>query len=97
MLYRTTMNTTAPLKSTQLAIDDAIADALRRDAVADAHGIVVRCDGGVVWLSGHVQSWAAYIHAEQAARATPGVRRVQNDIEVRTPPLLWRCARGSLE
>jgi hypothetical protein len=70
-----------------VAVVQAIADALQREAAIDADNIVVNCDGDDVWLSGHVQSWAAYLHAEAATRATPGVHSVHNDIRLRMPPL----------
>lgn len=63
----------------------AISDSLHRAATLDAEAIHVTSDGTDVWLSGAVRSWAARQQAENAARATPGVRSVRNDIHVRCP------------
>jgi osmotically-inducible protein OsmY len=79
-----------PQLPSAVAITHAIAGALLRDAAIDVESISVHCDGNEVWLSGRVQSWAAYLHAEVAARAMAGVREVHNDIRLRTPRLMRR-------
>jgi osmotically-inducible protein OsmY len=90
-----TSNLVATGKASHLAVARAIADALQREATIDANNIVVNCDGDDVWLRGHVQSWAAYFHAEAAARATPGVSSVHNDVRLRMPPP-WSCHHRGL-
>jgi osmotically-inducible protein OsmY len=75
---------------TSTSIRHAIADALHQDAVLDADNIDVVCDGSDVWLSGTVDSWAACRRAELAARSSPGVRSVQNDIRILVPRLSLR-------
>jgi osmotically-inducible protein OsmY len=70
---------------TSTLIREAIADPLQRDVTIDVDNIDVVCDGSEVWLSGSVDSFAAFRCAEVAARDTPGVHTVHNDILV--PPL----------
>jgi osmotically-inducible protein OsmY len=67
-------------------IRDAIADALHRDVTIDVDNICVVCDGAEVWLSGTVDSFAAFRCAEVAARDTPGVCAVHNHIRILVPP-----------
>jgi osmotically-inducible protein OsmY len=66
-------------------IRDAIADALHHDVVIDVDNIDVVCEGSEVWLRGTVDSFAAFRRAEMAARDTPGVRAVHNDIRILVP------------
>jgi osmotically-inducible protein OsmY len=68
-------------------VREAIADALYRDVTIDVESIDVVCDGAEVWLSGTVDSFAAFRCAEVAARETPGVRAVHNEIRILVPPL----------
>jgi len=75
---------------TPATIRHAIADALHRDAVIDADNVDVVCEGPDVWLSGSVDSIAAYRCAELAARESPGVGQVHNDIRVLVPGLEMR-------
>jgi osmotically-inducible protein OsmY len=72
---------------TATLIRDAIADALHRDVMIDVDNIDVVCEGPEVWLSGTVDSFAAFHRADVAARNTPGVGAVHNDIWVRVPTL----------
>ena len=72
---------------TPATIRHAIADALHRDAVIDVDNIDVVCDGPDVWLSGTVDSFAACRRAELAARESPGVGLVHNDIRILVPTL----------
>jgi len=72
---------------TSASVTQAVAEALHRAATMDVASIDVVCDGEDVWLSGKVQSWAAFCHAESAASATPGVRFVHNDVRVEVPHL----------
>jgi osmotically-inducible protein OsmY len=72
---------------TSTSVTTSIASALHRDATIDSDNLTVVCDGPDVWLSGHVQSWAARSHAESAALATPGVRFVHNNVRIDVPRL----------
>jgi osmotically-inducible protein OsmY len=42
----------------------------------------VTTEGSIVTISGHVSSWLEYKEAERAARATPGVSDVKNELKV---------------
>jgi osmotically-inducible protein OsmY len=75
---------------TATMIRHAIAEGLHHDAVLDADNIDVVCDGPDVWLGGTVDSWAAWRRADLAARSTPGVRFVHNDIHILVPRLSLR-------
>jgi osmotically-inducible protein OsmY len=70
---------------TSTTIRCAISDALNHDAVIDSDNIDVVCDGPEVWLSGSVDSFAAWRRAELAARDTPGVGVVHNGIRILVP------------
>jgi osmotically-inducible protein OsmY len=72
---------------TSATIRYAIADALPDDAVIDCDNIDVVCDGPDVWLSGSVDSFAAWRRAELATRDTPGVGAVHNGIRILVPRL----------
>jgi osmotically-inducible protein OsmY len=72
---------------TSALIREAIADANYRDVMKDVDNIEVVCDGPEVWLRGTVDSIAAFHRAEVAARETPGVSAVHNDIRVLVPTL----------
>jgi osmotically-inducible protein OsmY len=69
-----------------------VADTLLRDAVMrqlkwapefDASMIGVTTQGGIVTLSGYVQTYAAKLAAERAARKVYGVEAIANELEVR--------------
>jgi osmotically-inducible protein OsmY len=68
-------------------VREAIVDALYRDVTVDVDNIAVVCDDAEVWLSGTVDSFAAFCCAEMAARDTPGVQAVHNEIRIVVPPL----------
>ena len=72
---------------TPATIRHAIADALHRDAVIDADNIDVVCDGPGRLAERQVDSFAACRRAELAARESPGVGLVHNDIRVLVPGL----------
>ena len=63
-------------------VKEDIVSALKRTALSDADHVRVRTDGGKVFLSGAVRSWAERDAAEQAAWSAPGVSMVQDDIVV---------------
>ena len=44
--------------------------------------IIVEVRNGVVWLTGTVPSWAWHLEAVAVARATPGVRAVEDDLHL---------------
>jgi osmotically-inducible protein OsmY len=56
--------------------------ALLRHAQLDANNIRVNVSGDRVMLSGNVPSWAEREAAERAAWGSPGVRDVENLLEV---------------
>jgi osmotically-inducible protein OsmY len=76
-------NQIAVSPSTKRAIDvkEHIKAALTRSAQADAQRITVdTVDGGSVTLRGTVHSWAERDEAVRAAWATPGIRKVQDEL-----------------
>ena len=60
----------------------AIEEALKRSAELDANRIKVETDGDKVILRGSVRSWFEREEAERAAWRAPGVRAVEDDIEI---------------
>ena len=73
--------------TTATMIRDAIADALDPDVLIDTDNIDVVCEGSEVWLSGTVESLAAFRRADLAALSVPGVSVVHNDIAILIPAL----------
>jgi osmotically-inducible protein OsmY len=66
-----------------LEIQHRIEFAFERNAEIDANAISVEtADHGTIILKGSVRSWAERVEAERVAGATPGVRSVENRIEV---------------
>jgi VCBS repeat-containing protein len=59
-----------------------ILDALRRNAVLEAHQVNVEVDGGKVILKGWVHSWMERRAIEKVAWAAPGVTSVEDDMVV---------------
>ena len=49
----------------------------------DASAVGVAAKGGTVTLTGYIDSYAAKLGAERAAKLVHGVRAVANDIDVR--------------
>ena len=64
------------------AVKDAIAKALKRNAVMDAERIKVSADGGKVTLSGSVRTWGERAEVGSAAWNLLGVTDVQNNLTV---------------
>ncbi|MFC0531248.1 BON domain-containing protein [Phytohabitans kaempferiae] len=64
------------------ALEQRIAQALRRSAETDAERIMVEQDGDKVILRGAVRSWPERRDAERAAWSAPGVRYVENNIRI---------------
>ena len=71
--------------TTATMIRDAIADALDPDVLIDTDNIDVVCEGSEVWLSGTVESFAAFRRADLAVLGVPGVGVVHNDIAILIP------------
>ena len=63
-------------------VKGAIVGALKRSAQVDANRIMVEADGDKVTLRGAVKSWYEREEAQHAAWRAPGVRGVDNRIEV---------------
>ncbi|MBI2939340.1 MAG: BON domain-containing protein [Chloroflexi bacterium] len=70
--------------------EDLLAEAvelvLDKDPLVDETGVTVITHDGLVRLIGTVASQIARDAAEQDAWAVPGTRRVQNDLEIVSPP-----------
>lgn len=63
-------------------IRDRIHEALRRNAVLNAHGIQVTLEGNRAVLTGVVQTLSRRKEAERAAWSVPGIIEVENNIRV---------------
>lgn len=61
-----------------------IQEALKRHAEREARHIVITVDGGVVTLSGQVDSWAEREAVFGAAWAVPGVSSVVNELTIKS-------------
>lgn len=72
------MPRTAPVE-----IKRQIEEAFRRNALIDAHNVMIDAHGSEITLRGEVRSWAERDQAQQTAWAAPGVASVHNEITVR--------------
>jgi len=63
-------------------ISRKIEDALKRQALREAHRVQVSVDGATVKLSGTVHSWQERDAAQGVAWTAPGVRAVVNDLRI---------------
>ena len=63
-------------------ISRKIEDALKRQALREAHRVQVSVDGVTVKLSGTVHSWQERDAAQGVAWTAPGVRAVVNDLRI---------------
>lgn len=61
-------------------IADDIMDAITRNINVDAEAVDVRVEDGVVSLSGTVEDWNAYEAAMDAAKFTPGVINIDDNL-----------------
>ena len=66
-----------------LRLRDAAISQLDRDPGVDARSIGVSAGGGVVTLTGFIDSYAGKLAAERTVKALRGVRGVANDLVVR--------------
>jgi osmotically-inducible protein OsmY len=77
-----------PIMVTQMTdsdLQDDVIHELEWEPSVDAAHIGVAVKNGVVTLTGHVDSYAEKIAAENAAKRVHGVRAVANDIQVKLP------------
>jgi osmotically-inducible protein OsmY len=74
---------TTSLTGTDVRVRDAVLRQLEWDPEVDASAIGVAAKNGAVSLTGYINSYAAKLAAERAAKRVRGVRAVANDIEVR--------------
>jgi len=63
-----------------IEVKNRIVAAIKRQADADASTVTVQTDGNKVILAGSVKGWHERQIAERAARAAPGVTRVEDNI-----------------
>ena len=77
--------TTATLSDTDVRVRDAVMRQLDWDPEVDASAVGVAAKNGSVTLTGFIDTYAAKLAAERAAKRVHGVRAVANDIDVR----LW--------
>ena len=73
----------ATLTGTDLRMREAVMRELEADPRLDASGIGVSAKADAVTLGGFVDTYAAKLAAERAAKRVRGVRAVANDIDVR--------------
>jgi osmotically-inducible protein OsmY len=74
---------TASMTDADVRTRDAVTRQLEWDPEIDAGGVGVAAKGGVVTLTGFIDSYSGKLAAERAAKRVRGVRAVANDIEVR--------------
>ncbi len=70
------------VKASGRVVEERVHEAIGRMADLDARSIGVSVRSGTVHLQGHVHSLAEWRTAERAAASAPGVRKVNNDIDV---------------
>jgi osmotically-inducible protein OsmY len=74
---------TDTLTDTDIYIRDAVTRQLDWDPQVDASALGVAAKGGIVTLTGYIDSYSGKLDAERAAKRVHGVRAVANEIEVR--------------
>ncbi|MEQ1575796.1 MAG: BON domain-containing protein, partial [Vicinamibacterales bacterium] len=75
--------TTDLLNANDLRVRDSVMQQLEWDSEFDASEIGVVARGGVVTMTGYVDTYAGKLAAERAAKRVRGVRAVANDVQVR--------------
>jgi len=75
--------TTATLTETDVRVRDAVMRQLDWDPEVDASAVGIAAKNGSVTLTGFIDTYAAKLAAERAAKRVHGVRAVANDIDVR--------------
>ena len=75
-------------KSQDIDLRKDVLDELEWDPSIDARTIGVAVEGGVIALTGHVDSYANKTNAERIVKRVHGVQGVANDIEVKLPSSL---------
>jgi osmotically-inducible protein OsmY len=73
------------IKKTDAQIQREVLEELKWDTRVKETDVGVEVDGGIVTLTGTVDSWPARIAAQQAAHRVAGVLDVANDIHVNLP------------
>jgi osmotically-inducible protein OsmY len=74
---------TTTMTDTDVRTRNTVVRQLEWDPEVDASAIGVAASGGVVTLTGYIDSYSGKLAAERAAKRVRGVRAVANDIEVR--------------
>ena len=74
---------TTTITSVDMSLRDAIVRQLEWEPGVDASMIGVTAQDGVATLSGYVDTYAAKLAAERAARRVYGVKAIANELEVR--------------
>jgi osmotically-inducible protein OsmY len=74
---------TASLTDSDVRVRDTVMRQLEWDPEVDASAIGVAASGGMVTLTGFIDTYAGKLAAERAAKRVRGVRAVANDIDVR--------------
>jgi osmotically-inducible protein OsmY len=74
---------TASLTDTDIRVRDTVMRQLEWDPEVDASAIGVAASGGMVTLTGFIDTYAGKLAAERAAKRVRGVRAVANDLDVR--------------
>jgi osmotically-inducible protein OsmY len=73
------------IMQTNAEVQQAVLRELKWDTRVDEAEVGVEVDGGIVTLTGTVNSWAKRMAAQEAAHRVEGVLDVANDIQVKPP------------
>jgi osmotically-inducible protein OsmY len=76
---------TQSTRKTDTQIHNDVLDELKWDSCVDEKEVGVQVAGGIVTLTGTVDSWAKRVAAQDAAHRVAGVLDVANDITVKRP------------
>jgi osmotically-inducible protein OsmY len=75
--------TTAQLNAADIQLRNSVMQELEWDSQFDASAVGVAANGGVVTLTGYIDTYAGKLAAEHAVKRVRGVRAVADDIQVR--------------